>query len=61
MLSVEGNNYTSQLNISVTPNTVGKTIKCARDNGTDYKRLLTWTIPIVTGLTLAICKMYIFI
>ena len=51
-LSIDGNNYTSQLNITVTPDTAGKTIEteCGSDNGTQYKRLFTWTIPPVTGL-----------
>ena len=34
-LSVEGNNYTSQLNVTVTPDTAGKTVECHRDNGAD--------------------------
>ena len=50
-LSVDGNNYTSQLNITVTPDTAGKTIECGSDNGTHYKRLFTWTIPTVIGLS----------
>ena len=52
-LSVEGNNYTSYLNVTVTPDTAGKTIECASDNGTYIKSLFTSTIPIVTGLLLA--------
>ena len=52
-LSIEGNNYTSQLNVSVTPNTVGKTIECGSDNGLRINRLFTLTIPIITGLSLA--------
>ena len=28
ILSVEGNNYTSQLNVTITPETAGKTIEC---------------------------------
>lgn len=31
-LRVQDNCYTSQLNISVTPNLIGKTIKCVHDN-----------------------------
>ena len=50
-LSVEGNIYTSQLNITVTPDIAEKTIECGSDNGTHYKRLYTWTIPPVTGLS----------
>ena len=30
-LSVQGSNYTSQLNVIITPDTVGKTVKCAYD------------------------------
>ena len=52
-LSIEGNNYTSQLNVSVTPDTVGKTIECGSDNGFRINRLFTLTIPTITGLTLA--------
>ena len=29
--SVDGNNYTSQLNITITPDTAGMTIQCAPD------------------------------
>jgi hypothetical protein len=28
-LGVQGNNYTSQLNVTITPETIGKTITCA--------------------------------
>ena len=56
MLSVEGNNYTSQLNVTVTPDTAGKIIECGSDNGTQYKRLFTWTIPTITGLSCAYSK-----
>ena len=53
ILSIKDNNYTSQLNVTITPDTAGKTIECARDNGmrTDY--LFTLTIPTVTGLSCA--------
>ena len=52
-LSVEGNNYTSQLNVTVTPDTAGKTIECAHDDarGNVYY-LFTLKIPTVTGLSL---------
>ena len=30
-LGVQGNNYTSQLNVTITPDTAGKTIMCAYD------------------------------
>lgn len=32
-LSVEGNNYTSQLSITFTPDITGTTVKCSHDNG----------------------------
>ena len=30
-LRIEGNNYTSQINVTITPDTVGKNIVCAYD------------------------------
>jgi hypothetical protein len=33
-LSVNGNNYTSQLNVTVTPGIAGKIIECAHDDNT---------------------------
>jgi hypothetical protein len=51
---IEGNySYTSQLNVTITPDTAGKTIECARDNGFNITRFFTSTIPTVTGLSLA--------
>ena len=52
-LSIEGNSYTSQLNVTVTHDTAGKTIECASDNGTYYKHLFASIITTVTGLLLA--------
>ena len=52
-LSVEGNNYTSQLNVTITSDTAGSTIECTSDNGIRIKHIFTLTIPIVTGLSLA--------
>ena len=54
ILSAEGNSYTSQLNVTVTPDTAGKTIECVNydERGTEYHRF-TSTIPIVAGLSLA--------
>ena len=49
-LSVVGNNYTSQLNVTVTPGISGKTIKCASNDGT-IQHLSSWTIPTVLGLS----------
>ena len=52
-LSVEGNNYTSQLNVTVTPDIAGKTIQCAHSDVIHTKYLSSWTIPTVIGLSLA--------
>ena len=49
-LSVEGNNYTSQLTVTVTPEIAAKIIKCLHDNGTADTILFSWAIPI-TGLS----------
>ena len=48
-LSVEGNNYTSQLNVTVTPATAGKTIGCIHDNGTHEIFIFSSIIPTITG------------
>ena len=34
--SVQGNNYTSQLIVTITPDTAGTTVVCGHDNGSDY-------------------------
>ena len=44
-LSVEGNNYTSQLNVTITPDTVGKTIECHNDNGIHVYTHFSSAIP----------------
>ena len=44
-LSVGGNNYTSQLNVTVTPNIAGKTIRCAGDNGITSNEIFSCVIP----------------
>ena len=44
-LSTEGNNYTSQLNVTVTPNTAGRAITCFYDNGLITIPLVYWVIP----------------
>ena len=49
-LSVEGNNYTSQLNVTVTPDTAGKTIVCYSDNGQVDTLISSFVIP-TTGLS----------
>ena len=48
-LSVEGNNYTSQLNDTVTSDTVGKTIVCFHDNGTHATFIFSSKILTITG------------
>ena len=49
-ISTEGNNYTSQLNVTVTPDTAGKTVMCLGDNGRESTIHLSLTIP-TTGLS----------
>ena len=49
--SVEGNNYTSQFNVTVTPGIGGKTIQCAH-SGEYINYLLSWTLPTAIGLSL---------
>ena len=44
-LSVDGNNYTSQLNVTITPDTAGKTIKCVHDRGAHEILIFTSIIP----------------
>ena len=46
MLSVEGNNYTSQLNVTVTPDTAGKTIECVHDDGLIGRLFFSLALPI---------------
>ena len=52
IVSVEGNNYTSQLSVVVTPEIVGNSIECRHDNGTSLSTTiyLSSTIP-TTGLS----------
>ena len=51
-LSAEGNNFTSQLNVTIIPDTAGSTIECANydERGTEYYHF-TSTIPTITGLS----------
>ena len=46
-LSVQGNNFTSQLNVTITPETAGKTITCAYDalTGQDIMIKFSTIIP----------------
>lgn len=46
-LGVQGNNYTSQLNVTITPDTAGKTIICAYDDFTE--NLLLNKITVIPG------------
>lgn len=48
-LSVDGNNYTSQLSVTITSDTAGKTAMCLSDNGTIEILISTFVIP-TTGL-----------
>ena len=50
-LSVEGNNYTSQLNVTVTPDIAGMTIWCLSGNGFIRKLIFSSVIPAITGLS----------
>ena len=49
ILSVEENNYTSQLNVTITPDTTRSTIKCIHDNWTHDIVIFTSIIPKITG------------
>ena len=56
-LSVEGNNYISQLNVTLTSDTAGKTITCLYDNINTFMSFmyhLSTTIP-TTGLSQCTC------
>ena len=50
-LTVDGNNYTSQLIITVTPNVGGETVDYLHDDGRMSTLLLSLVIP-ATGLSL---------
>ena len=50
-ISLEGNNYTSQLNITVTPDIVGKTIECHYTGGNGIITLLSSWVILRTGLS----------
>ena len=50
-LSVEGNNYTSQLNVTVTSDTAGETIMCFHYNGNDNGYNFTLQFSIATPIT----------
>ena len=46
-LGIQGNSYTSQLNVTITPETAGRTIKCAYDalTGQDITIKFSTIIP----------------
>ena len=44
-LSVVGNLYTSQLNVTITPDIAGKTVMCTSDNGTATMLIFSLVIP----------------
>ena len=46
-LAVEGNNYTSQLKVTVTPDIAGKTIMCISDNGTTTMLIFSLLLPLI--------------
>ena len=46
-LSIDGNNYTSQLTVTVTPDTTGRTIMCCSDNGTHIIYQFSIVIPAI--------------
>ena len=54
-LPVEGNNYTSQLNVTLTSDTAGKTVVCLYDNGISITTQLSTVIPTI-GLSLCIAS-----
>ena len=49
-LSIERNNYTSQLNVTINSETAGKTIKCVYDNGVTSTLLYSFILP-TSGLS----------
>jgi hypothetical protein len=55
-IEVNGNNYTSQLNISFGPSLVGKIVKCVRDNGQNTSVISYY---IITNDTIGIYKIRI--
>ena len=51
ILPVEGNNYTSQLSVTITPGTAGKTIECGYENGTHFTIQYSTVTPTIIGLS----------
>ena len=50
VISVQENSYTSQLNVTVIPQTVGKTIRCLYDDGLSITTLNTSLVIHTIGL-----------
>ena len=53
-LSIEGDNYISQLTVTITPDTAGKIIVCLHDNWTHDIFIFSSIIPKITGESLCI-------
>lgn len=49
-LRVEGERYTSQIHIIVTPDLLGRTIECVHNNFSSYELIGNSTIVITTGI-----------
>ena len=50
-LGIQGNNYTSQLNVTITPETAGNTITCAYDDvSNDQTRNMIKFSMVVPGI-----------
>ena len=58
MLSVDGKKYTSQLNVTVTPEIAGKTIACIHNNGSIASLLFSLAIPMTGRSQSYVCRMY---
>ena len=56
-LSVEGNNYTSQLNVTISSNIAGKTVICDNDNPSNNIIQLSTVIPITGNFHLKISSL----
>ena len=54
-LGVQGNNYTSQLNVTITPKTAGRTITCAYDALTGQDTMITFS-KIIPGINHPSCS-----
>ena len=52
IVEVNGNNYTSQLNISFDPSLIGKTVTCVKDNGRNTSIVANYIITTDIGMIL---------